>query len=302
MSSVPTRRELLGWLVAIALVFTFVTVLRPSVAAEGDSAAPTATEEKAPSTGGAPEGHTVNLSSWDTNRVFIATGENFPDALAAAAAAGAWNAPVLMVRQDSVPQAVIDELNRLHPGVIVIAGGSDVVSNGVKSTLEGLAFGPTVVRLQGNTRYETAVEISEGFFPVDIPVVSGYASTDDAPTLNGTGDIGVDDVVLLDLVLEVPDSGILTINAGVETYGGPDTLVRCYLVVNDVQVTGSVRDIEVDNATNSEENCTTQGGFRVPSGGSYTIEFWAVGDSSVLTDGAAMTVLWTDQGSYKDGP
>jgi putative cell wall-binding protein len=67
--------------------------------------------------------------------VYVATGLNFPDALAAAAAAGRLGGPVLLVGPTSIPADTQAELGRLKPGRIVVAGGSGVVSDGVLNQL-----------------------------------------------------------------------------------------------------------------------------------------------------------------------
>jgi len=112
-------------------------------------------------------------ASQDT--VYVATGENFPDALGVASVAALTNAPVLFVLKDSIPAVTTGELNRLHPANIVIVGGTGVVSDTVKTTLEGLSFHPTVTRLAGVNRYATAVEVSKSRFPAPL----------DADTLQG---------------------------------------------------------------------------------------------------------------------
>ena len=54
---------------------------------------------------------------------YIATGANFPDALAASALAGAHHAPLLTVPGTCVPSATIDELERLGVTSVVTVGG-----------------------------------------------------------------------------------------------------------------------------------------------------------------------------------
>ena len=63
--------------------------------------------------------------------------------------------------QNSIPATIATELNRLKPAKIVILGGSNVVSNGVLSSLGGFTAG-TVTRLSGHDRYGTAAAISAG--------------------------------------------------------------------------------------------------------------------------------------------
>lgn len=90
--------------------------------------------------------------------VYVATGLNFPDALAAAAAAGQLGGPVLLVQPTIIPTVVKTELTRLKPAKIIIAGGTGVVSAGVQTALA--AYAPTVVRQSGADRYATAAAIS----------------------------------------------------------------------------------------------------------------------------------------------
>ncbi|KRE21758.1 cell wall-binding repeat-containing protein [Agromyces sp. Soil535] len=63
--------------------------------------------------------------------VFLATGANFPDALAGAALAGAWRAPVYLVQQNCIPSAVLGEIGRLHVRDVVLLGGEPSLSNNV---------------------------------------------------------------------------------------------------------------------------------------------------------------------------
>lgn len=96
-----------------------------------------------------------------SDTVFIATGLNYPDALAGAAAAGKVGAPVLLVGK-SVPATTLNELSRLKPTHIVILGGTGVVSAAMESQLR--SYAPDVTRYGGSDRYGTARLIAEHFF------------------------------------------------------------------------------------------------------------------------------------------
>jgi putative cell wall-binding protein len=100
---------------------------------------------------------------------YVATGSNFPDALAGAAAAGSRGAPILLVTRDSIPGATAAELSRLQPGGIVVLGAAGVVSDGVLSALTAYTIGP-VSRLAGADRYATAATISAATFAPGVPV------------------------------------------------------------------------------------------------------------------------------------
>jgi putative cell wall-binding protein len=93
--------------------------------------------------------------------VFIATGLDFPDAIAGGAAAAAEGGPLLLVTKTSVPSETRAELQRLAPARIVILGGTSAVGGNVAVTLAGYG---TVQRRAGADRYATAVEISKATF------------------------------------------------------------------------------------------------------------------------------------------
>jgi D-alanyl-D-alanine carboxypeptidase len=63
--------------------------------------------------------------------LFIATGRDFPDALAATPAAVAAGAPLLLVPGSSVPPIVLQQAKRLAPGRLVILGSQAVVTDRV---------------------------------------------------------------------------------------------------------------------------------------------------------------------------
>ncbi len=105
--------------------------------------------------------------------VFVATGQAFPDALAAGPAAMAARGPVLLTQGGSLPQATRDELARLRPGRIWIVGGPSAVSDGVAQQLQ--AYAPEVRRLAGANRYETAAAVSAAIFgtPASVYLATG---------------------------------------------------------------------------------------------------------------------------------
>lgn len=91
-------------------------------------------------------------------RVFVASGRDYPDALAAAAKAGARHEAVLLTRTESLPSATSDVLRRLRPTEIIVVGGEEAVSPAVLDALTGLA---PVKRIARTDRYATAAAVSE---------------------------------------------------------------------------------------------------------------------------------------------
>ena len=101
---------------------------------------------------------------------YVANGLNFPDALSGAAAAGADDAPVLLVNGTSIPSAIQTELDRLQPDRIVVLGGTAVISTGVATALAAYTNGG-VSRLSGSDRFATSAQISRTSFPANVDVV-----------------------------------------------------------------------------------------------------------------------------------
>ena len=118
---------------------------------------------------------------WDTApTVYLASGLNFPDALAGAAAAGAKDSPVLLTSTTTLPSETAAALRRLKPSRIVVLGGSGAVSASVaRAAKAATGVRTTVQRLSGANRYATAITISKATFPAaGVPV---------AFVANGTG-------------------------------------------------------------------------------------------------------------------
>ncbi len=102
---------------------------------------------------------------------YVATGQNFPDALAAGPAATAAGGPVLLVKRTEIPAATATELGRLRPGRIVVLGASGAVSDGTLTALRKYTTSGKVSRVAGADRYATAAAISKAHFPAGVAVV-----------------------------------------------------------------------------------------------------------------------------------
>jgi putative cell wall-binding protein len=106
---------------------------------------------------------------------YVSTGGNFPDALAAGAAAAHDGGPVLLVGPSSVPPETAAELERLQPGRIVVVGGSSVVPDAVVNELAAYATSGEVTRIAGASRYESAALVSAATFAPG--VAAAYIAT-----------------------------------------------------------------------------------------------------------------------------
>jgi len=103
-----------------------------------------------------------------SNRVFVATGLNFPDALAASPWAYASAIPVLLTKTDSLPAATADAIAAGGTSGVWIVGGPPVVSPAVATAIDAIPGITTPRRLAGTTRYETAVAVANEGTGADI--------------------------------------------------------------------------------------------------------------------------------------
>ncbi len=95
--------------------------------------------------------------------VFVASGANFPDALAGSAPAARDGSPMLLTRPGTLPAATEAELARLDPQRIVVLGGQSSIDDAVLDDIQA-ATGVTPERIFGSNRDETAVAVSEEFY------------------------------------------------------------------------------------------------------------------------------------------
>jgi len=118
-------------------------------------------------------------------RAYVATGEDFPDGLAAAQAAVKSDSPILLTMKDRLPSVTASELRRLSPGQVVVVGGTGAVSPAVESALAKYTSG-SVTRQAGGDRHGTAVMLSMSAYGVDVPLVY-VASGGDFPDALAAG-------------------------------------------------------------------------------------------------------------------
>lgn len=100
--------------------------------------------------------------------VFLASGEDYPDALVAGAGGSEWGYPVLLTRPDRVPDVVMAELKRLDPAFIVLVGGERALSVEIERQVRDVS---AFRRLAGADRYETATLLAEWSFSEGVPTL-----------------------------------------------------------------------------------------------------------------------------------
>ncbi|MCA0150322.1 cell wall-binding repeat-containing protein [Rossellomorea vietnamensis] len=93
------------------------------------------------------------------DEIILATGTNFPDALAGAPLAYHRDAPILLTGKNTLHPTVKKAIQDLEVGKVTILGGPGVISDNVVKELRALDV--TVNRISGKDRYDTAVAIAK---------------------------------------------------------------------------------------------------------------------------------------------
>ena len=165
--------------------------------------------------------------------VYVASGLNYPDAVSAAALAGAVQGPLLLVSSSSVPASLLSELRRLDPDRIIVAGSASVVSDSVLATLRTVA--PRVDRVAGASRYDTSAQLvldaygASGAATVYLATGTGYAdalaagpaaASVDAPVLLVPGKADTLDDGTLAVLAELRTTRVVIIGSAVAISDG----------------------------------------------------------------------------------
>ncbi|QGS69564.1 S8 family serine peptidase [Oceanobacillus sp. 143] len=103
----------------------------------------------------------VSQKGWaddSVDKVIVARGDDFSDALAGVPLAYAWDTPILLTRSDRMLDSTLAEIERLGAEDVYVLGGPIAVSEKAEKTLENAGY--TVSRIQGQSRFDTAVEIA----------------------------------------------------------------------------------------------------------------------------------------------
>jgi peptidoglycan-N-acetylglucosamine deacetylase len=97
----------------------------------------------------------VARATWPrgSTTVLLASGENFPDGVVAAAVAGRRDAPVLLTSRAHVPWSIWQEVRRLSPAEGVVLGGGGVVPDARIATLRRSCHAGVAVRRSGQETF-----------------------------------------------------------------------------------------------------------------------------------------------------
>ena len=177
--------------------------------------------------------------------VMVATGRNFPDALAGSAAAGHLAMPVLLVQPNEIPPATLSEIVRLNPQKIYVLGGPAIVSDAVLTQLQSYAATGEVERLFGADRYATAATISAEFYAPNVPAAFIAVGTGFADALAGAPAAALNDSPLLlvrtDAITDATAAELSRLQPQrIYILGGPGVVSDAVAAQLDAYTTGAV--------------------------------------------------------------
>ena len=147
------RSPLRSLLVTSLMVAGVLATAAPATASHDVTPARVAGEDR--------EGTAAEVATlqYDTaSDAILAAKATFPDALASAPLAGELDAPILLTGQDEVPDVTLEALDALDTNRVIVVGGPAAVSVDVEDELRDR--GHEVVRIEGETRFETAADIA----------------------------------------------------------------------------------------------------------------------------------------------
>src|SRR5699024_9158166 len=96
-----------------------------------------------------------------SERALVATGTGFADAVAMGPIAYSDNAPLILVRGDSLGTSAQNQLEEFSPKLVAIAGGERSVSSSVEESIKDMSAVDIVRRYAGDDRTGTAAAIAE---------------------------------------------------------------------------------------------------------------------------------------------
>lgn len=118
--------------------------------------------------------------------IVLASGANYPDALAASALAGDLNAPIMLTDPNGLSSETEWRIQNLKPSRVYIIGGNAAVSASVECRVAQLAgSGANIQRIAGDTRYDTSLKVASSLAnPSDTVIVTTGTNYADALSIS----------------------------------------------------------------------------------------------------------------------
>src|SRR5699024_1707471 len=132
------------------------------------------------------------------DKVAIANGMDFPDALTVASHAAKEGMPILLANSDWIADSTVNTIESLGVKESVVIGGSEVIGDNLLSQL------PDATRLSGYDRYETNIAVND-YFEADSDYMYVATGQEYADALTGAVLAAKNDSTILLVHRHVPD-------------------------------------------------------------------------------------------------
>lgn len=219
----------------------------------------------------------------DVDVVYVASGQDYPDALAVAPIAASQDAPLLLVRRDAVTPETAAALTRLSPKRIVVVGGPGAVNQATFTALAGYAEPNGISRLGGIDRYETArlairahwpagsaslVYVASGRDYPDALSAAAAAGAQDAPVITVDGSASRLDAATAALIAELGATNIVIAGGSGAVSNEIQTDLAAIPGVTEVRRLGGSDRYATSAAINADAFATASGVY-LASGGDF---------------------------------
>ncbi len=100
--------------------------------------------------------------SEEVKTVILSGYEGQSDALTATFMAGQLKAPLLVCNRSKLSSDLLDEIERIAPEEIILAGGEQILAHSIEEELRALGY--STIRLSGTSRIDTALELVKHYY------------------------------------------------------------------------------------------------------------------------------------------
>ncbi|WP_335870581.1 S8 family serine peptidase [Bacillus sp. 2205SS5-2] len=170
---------------------------------------------------------------YSTNKAFIVSGENYPDALSVASYSGSKQYPILFVKKGEIPDIVEAYIKDNNITKTYVIGGNNVISASLTKNL------PAAFRIFGMDRYETNYQVHQTF------------SNNDRQTLYFATGRNFPDALTISSVASRSNSPVIL----VDPYSGKTTSdsVRLFNPTESYRILGGPGAISIEKAWEIDE-------------------------------------------------
>lgn len=174
----------------------------------------------------------VSKEGWPngSKKVIIVNGDIIADGITATPLAATYDAPLLIVKKDTLPKVINEELKRLNPEEIIVVGGTNTIEDSVYNLIAS-STNAKMSRIWGNDRNETSLKIAQKInYDHDVNkvfIANGFKGDIDALTIAAKAGEDKQPIILTNKSTIPTDSYNWMKSEGLTNayfIGGPDTL------------------------------------------------------------------------------